>query len=410
MASTGTSDVSWIAKRLYKNGVDPEALTSGNQLLRHVTTKKKFASAEGVYISTPLSNSQGFGNTAAGAAANSVGAKGKQYVVPQRSFRMIGYLDDQVVINAENGSSETQLIDAVARDVDSATETFGQEMNEFLYRSVSGVRANATFSGAVATLTDSAGNLTPEAVTVFEIGMRVVVYDPTNTTARTGVNFVTITKVDPIAGTITADQNWSALTGITNGDVLLRQDTRNGMLDGLAGWAPETPTTFLGVDQTLAPGRVCGSFVDISSFGVREGFIRGFAKFKLPLGNNFDEKAPIFMNPMDVAEIESAIENLRVVDETMPSAYNVGIKTKKIQGYTIAEDRHCPVGRAFVVPREAFTLDTAGPMADFVKVGGDRFRYNDTTGQFVFQLVTFGNCYSEKVARLGQLRLSTRTL
>jgi hypothetical protein len=77
MASTGTSDVQWIAKRLYKNGVDKDALTSGNQLLRHVTTKTKFATAEGVYISTPLSNSQGFGTTAAGAAAQRRGRQGQ---------------------------------------------------------------------------------------------------------------------------------------------------------------------------------------------------------------------------------------------------------------------------------------------------------------------------------------------
>jgi hypothetical protein len=408
---TAQADVEWTAKRLYRNGVSVDALTSGNALLKHVKHESTFSSQNGVYISTPLSNGQGIGTTAAGAYANRVGNKGVRYVVPQRTLRYFGELSDDVVKNAQYGTDESQLIDAVANDIDGATEAFGQELNEALYRSNNGVRAFATFSTTVATLTDAAGNLTPEAVTLFEPGMRVVAGDPAAAFAlRDSGDFVTITKVDPIAGTITADAAWSNIAGITNLDGLLRQDTLNAYLDGLNGWAPAVPTTFLGVDQTVAPGRISGTYVDVSSYGVREGFIRGFAKFKLALGNNFDAKAPIFMNPLDVAEIESSIEGIRVVDGEMPSKYNVGIKTKTVLGYTLAEDRHCPIGNAYLVPADAFTLGTAGPMADLFKPAGDRFTYSPTTGLLAFTILTLGNCYSERVAQLGHLKLSTRSL
>lgn len=412
MGATTTSDIEWIAKRKYVNGVDKNALTSGNALLKHIDTETSFATDEGIYISTPLNNGQGIGTTAAGSYANRAGNKGKRFAVPQRVMRFYGELSDEVLKNAEYGSNETQLVNAVTNDMDGATEAFGQEINESLYRMNNGVRCHATFSGAVATLTDAAGNLTPEAVSLFEPDMRVVAGDPASSYAlRDSGDFVTITKVDPIAGTITASGNWSGIASITDLDGLLRQDTLNGYFDGLAGWAPETPVAdFLGVNQTLAPGRLCGTYVDISSFGVREGFIRGFAKFELQLGNNFDETAPIFMNPMDIAEIKAAVEGIRCVDDMLPSKYDVGVKVVKVNGYTLAPDRHAPVGHAFLVPSKAFTLGTAGPMADFFKPAGNRFTYDPQTGLLAFTILTLGNTYSRSTAKLGHLKLATRSI
>lgn len=411
MAGTVQADVEWVAKRLYRNGVNKDALTSGNELLKHLKHESTFASQNGIFISTPKSNGQGIGTTAAGAYANRFGNKGDRFTVPQRTVRYFGELTDDVVKNATYGTDESQLIDAVENDVDGATEAFGQELNEMAYRSNNGVRAYATFSGAVATLTNAAGDLTPEAVTLFDLNMRIVAGNPGAAFAlRDSGDFVTIIAVDPIAGTITADAVWSNISGITNLDGLLRQDTLNSYMDGLAGWAPAVPTTFLGVNQATAPGRLCGTYVDVSGYNVRDAFIKGFAKFKLHLGSNFDAKSPIFMNPLDVAEIESSIEAIRVVDGEMPSKYNVGIKTKTILGYTLVEDRHCPVGSAFVVPKDAFTLGTAGPMADLFKPAGQRFTYNPQTGLLSFVILTLGNTYSQYTAKLGQLKLPTRSL
>lgn len=413
---TGTSDVDWIAKKLYKNGLDKNALMSANALLAHVEHETSFATAKGIEVNAPLNNGQGLGTTNADAYASRGGNAGVSFTVPQRKLRHYGSLTADVVQNAENGGDETQFASAVATDVDGATEGFGQEINQELFKKNIGYRCYATFSGAVATLTDSAGNVTPEAAAFFEKDMYLQTVDPAGAgTVRTGGSGTTglkVTGVDFINGTVTVAANWSTITGTTNLDALVRTSRKDSCLDGLDGWAPVTPSTsFLGVNQALNPGRVCGVYYDISGFGVREGFIRGFSKFKQALGNRFDKKAPIVMNPADLGEIKSAVENTRVLDTPIATKYNISVDAVTIDGYLLMEDRHCPVGNAYLVPRKAFTLGTAGNFATLETLGdGKRFHYNRQTGDVEFTLLMLGNSYSRAVSSLGHLKLATRTL
>lgn len=413
---TGVSDVDWIAKKLYVSGLDKNALMSANALLAHVTHETSFATNKGIEIAAPKANGQGLGSTNATAYDARGGNTGVSFTVTQRKLRHYGSLTADVVQNAENGGDATQFASAVATDVDGATEGFGQEINIELYRKNLGFRSYATFSGAVATLTDAAGNVTPEATTLFEIGMLLQTVDPASTsavrTAGSGSAGLSVIAVDTFAGTVTVGANWSTITGTTNLDGIVRRSRLNSTLDGLDGWAPVTPSaSFLGVDQTAMPGRLCGSYVDISSYGVREGFIRGFSKFKQQLGNRFDSKAPIFMNPADLAEIKSSVEAIRVIDAPIATKYDISVDAVMINGYTIAEDRHCPVGHAYLVPRKAFTLGTSGDFAVLETLGdGKRFHYNRQTGDIEFTLLMLGNSYSKAVASLGHLKLATRTL
>lgn len=378
-------------------------------MLAHVDHDTKFATQgqQKLYIPVPYSNGQGIGPTNADAYTARSGAKGYQFEVPQRRIIHFGEITADVVRNAEAGGSEEQFVDALMYDIDGATENFGQEINQRLYGSALGTRAlvhaTTAISGTVLTLAN------PEDAQFFEIDMLVSVMNGSDDTLRDSGDYVTITAVDPIAGTLTADANWSNITGTTTGDKLVRRGFRAASIDGLDGWVPVTPVAdFLGVNQTLYRTRLAGTYVDVSSSNIRQGVLRAISVARGQIGAKYNSKDPWFMNPADKMHFVQSVESVKVNDIQLKTKYNVGLEAVEILGARIVEDRHCPVGHAFQVPEGAFTFATAGAQPKIEEIDGKRFNYNRQTGYLEFTLAADCNAYSKAVNRLARMKLPTR--
>lgn len=409
MAQTTASTAAWLTKKLYKNGLDKDALTSANTLLAMVEHEKSFATPEGLYVNAPSANGQGLGATNAGAYTARTGNKGIKFLVPQRRMIHFGEIDADIVRNTEAGGNEDQFANILVTDIDGATENFGQEINQRLYGDSLGGRCFATFSGAVATLTDAAGNVTPEATSFFEEGMTLGTFDPATGTPRTGS--VTVTSVDQVGGTVTVSANWSTITGTTALDAIFRATFNAASLDGLAGWCPITPVSnFLGVNQTLNRTRTAGVYVDVSGFALRPGLLRGFAVLQQQLGNRFNAKTPIIMNPSDKMEIVQSVEATRIVDLKLDTNYGIGVDAIDVLGCRIVTDRHCPVGQAWMIPAKGFTLGTAGDQPKIDQIDGKMYQYNRQTGLLEFAMALDGNSYSRAVGSIGRFKLAVRSL
>lgn len=409
MANTAAT-ADFLAKTLYGKGLDKDALVSENPLLSFVEHSTKFAlnGQKKLVIPVPYANSQGIGPTNAIAYASRSTKVGDVFEVPQRRKIHFGEMEADVIRNTKASGNDAQFVDILQDEIDGATANFGQEINSDLYRSNKGYRAKVHASTAPSTTSLTLAN--PEDAQFFEIGMQVSAVDPANGTVRDSGDYVTLTAIDSTTGVLTASGNWSGISGIAVGDWLVRRGAVDATIDGLDGWCPQTAVTdFLGVNQTLHRERLAGVYYDGSDKNIRNAFISFDAKCKLQIGRKFENKAPLFMNPMDVAQIKGSVEAVRVVSTSVENSFNVGVDAVEILGQTIIEDRHCPVGHAFRVPKGAFTFGTAGNQPELEEIDGNVLTHNRQTGVVEFTLALDGNAYSDgKVNQLARLLLPTR--
>lgn len=410
MGSTTTSTADYLVKYLYADGLDEEALVSSNALLAYVERDRNFTSSKGKVIAAPTTNGQGGYVTNADAYAARAGALGVNFTVPVRRLMHVGALQAEVVRLAEAGGDESQFASALTRDIDGATEAFGQELNQRLYGRSLGERARVHATTAISATVLTLAN--PEDAAFFAQDMRVSAVDPATGLIRDSGDFVTLVNVDPIAGTLTADAPWSNIASIALGDILIRWGTLNASLDGLAGWCPETAnlsSNFLGVNQNINRTTVAGVYVDVSSYAIRPGLLRAAAVAEGQLGRGFSKNAPIFVNPADKFEIVASVEAVKVVETSMSTKYNIGLDVVEVLGCTLVSDRHCPVGRAFQVKKGSFTLGSAGNQPGLDDIDGRTFLYQRQTGSMEFAMAFDGNSYSEAVNTLMHIKLPTRT-
>ena len=405
-----TTTADWLIKYLYADGLNEEALVSSNALLMYVEKDKSFTSSKGLVVPVSASNTQVGYATNADAYAARAGGTGADFTVPVRKMLGFGALDSHLVRLTEAGSDESQFTNILERDIDGATTNFGQELNIALYGRNLGERSRVHATTAISTTVLTLAN--PEDAAFYALDMRISAIDPATNLLRDSGDFVTIVGIDPIEGTLAADAPWSNISGIALGDILIRWGTRNTRIDGLAGWVPTTAnlsTNFLGVNQTVSRTTYAGVYVDVSGYAIRPGLLRAAAVMEGQLGQGFSKKSPIFMNPADAMEIVASVESVKVVETSMTTKYNVGIDAVEVLCCTIVKDRHCPVGTAFMVPKDAFTLGSAGDAPRIDNQDGRNLSYERTTGQLQFVMAFDGNAFSQKVNTLAQIKLPVRT-
>lgn len=406
MANTTTTTLDFLYRRLYAKGLDLDILESGNALLKWVTKDTKFASSQGKVIPVPHTNQQGIANTHANAATAARPGKGVAFLVTQK--KMVGNvpIDGDVVQNAQNGGDEGQFVDAFMFEIDGATKNFGQEINQRLYGDTLGGRALVHASTAPSTTTLTLAN--PQDAQFFEIGMLVSAYDTATGTLRNSGAAVEISGVDPVAGTLTGTTNWTTtIAALAVGDTLVRANMSGNSIDGLKGWVPATVSgsdSFYGVNRSVYRTRLAGVYYDASNFSIRSGFLKAFGFARQQIGDNFENEAPIFMNPDNFIQLVQSVEGVKVLDIKLTNEYNVGLKAVEILGNTIVQDRHCPVNEAYMVPKGSFVLGTSGKY-DLETKGGSRFFFDPDVGVVKSSILMLGNGYSPKINSILRFKL-----
>lgn len=401
----------YLAKQLYADGLDKDALVDGNVLLSYVKHNTDFTlvgSNKTLTIPVPYANPQGMGPTNATAATNKGTKVGTFFLVPQRRMFHYGEFNTDLLRNTEAAGSSAQFVNAFQDEIDGATNNFGQEINHRLYGSVKGYRAKVHPTTAPSTTTLTLAN--PEDVVFFEPGMYVQAVDPGTGTLRASTK-IQITKVNMSLGTITGSANWSTISGIAVGDWLIRADFLDASIDGLDGWVPVTASaSFLSVDQTVFRERLAGVYYDGSTQSIRQAFIRFKAVCDAQIGMKFKgSKAPIFMNPADLAQIVSAVEAVRTVTDATVNNFGVGIAGVEILGHTVIADRSCPLGTCYQIPKESCVFATAGNQPKLDKGGSaSAFHFDPATGVTNYVFALDGNFIVPKVNTVARMTLPTR--
>lgn len=410
MADFDSSDAAFYFKLKYPDGLRTDIFMRDKPLMEWATHETGFATTKGLEIPFPYLAGRGTGGTHALAYANQSPHRGKSFLVQQRHYIAFGSIDSEVVANAAAASDTVMFENAVTQAIDGKTETMGQELHRQMWRSNNGVRALLGTNASYATTTIKLAN--KEDVELFEPEMRIQSLAGTAfTTLRDAGDFVTLVSVDPEAGTLTADANWSNIANIADGDGLVQFGDQNVCMDGVDAICPTNRPalgggdSFNGVDRGAYWVRLGGTYIDSSLYNIRNAFIFAKSKAKQHAGPGWDRGAPWFVHPKNFGQMLMQVEGMRINTSAMMDKYGIGLDSIEIDGQTFIQDTFGVVDHAFCISKDALTRDTAGDQPYIETHDGSEFSFDRKTGDIEFSMRHDGNTYSRFPNRILRVKL-----
>jgi hypothetical protein len=414
MATTAVTDVAYLSKQIYPNGMDPKQLVRDKPALANTPHKKNFSSSEGIVFPAMYANPQGASAAVASASTNASSQKGKKFIVSQQTYYTNIEVQGRVVRNALKGDADSYFMDQLKVETDGAQETMGVELNRQIFGSQDGWRARA--SSTVAPATTFITLERPSDAVFFEVGMVLVAAATAGGAIKAGTpGYATIIAVNDTTGVLTMDGTITTqITGITTSDYLYRQgDARNNgtavVAAGLEDWNPASTTglatTFMNVARDAYPSRLAGARYTGTNDPIQTVFIRAFQNFRTQVGPSWKD-GDIYLNPLNFSMLMSAVEGQRVVEGEKATEYGIGIKTFKYMNMTFIVDSLCPIDVAKVVAPGAFVRASCGDQPVWnAEVDGTEFFLNRQTDVFYGSLVHDGNFAALHPNQLGHIAL-----
>ena len=231
--------------------------------------------------------------------------------------------------------------------------------------------------GVVSTYTTSSNVLvlaTADDIVDFHVGMRIVIFNSTNATARAGgatvggvTNTFEITARDAIAGSFTLNAD---PTSIVSTDLIFRAGDRGAVCQGLEAWIPSTAPasndSFFGVNRSVDRSRLAGIYVAAaaSDSKIETTLIDGVSLLNREGGRpdmiwiSFKKYAEL------TVELGSKVNYYRqAVDDAKDAAFGFrGLMLDTAFGpIKVMADQHCPDTHAFVLDMKSWALYSVGP-------------------------------------------------
>jgi len=215
----------------------------------------------------------------------------------------------------------------------------------------------------------------------FSIGDELVFADSVSgDLLRDGGDYVSVTKVDHDAGTITTDATpdlATKVTGTVAGDFIFAHGDREDsatptrlLMPGLQAWIPDSApssTTFGGIDRTVWVSRLAGLRYPASgsaSGPIVETFLRALAH-----GGNYRAKfTHCFASPDVYADLLVSLEGQRGMRTVTEKVGTIGFSGFEINtGYTpkplkVFVDGDCPPKRAYALNLDTWKLLSLGEL------------------------------------------------
>lgn len=394
MASLSASDIAAILKEVYPNGDLPRNVGYKNAPFLAILPKDTEA-AYGELIKVPLRYGHPQGASADFSTARTVSQATTYGASKYAAFDVttINYYGSaQVNGEAVDKSSRDRgsFVRGLVREVDGANYTMKRALGNYIFRNGGAALATASFSSAVATLGKASD------VVWFEVGMQVCASatDGTSGSLRDSGDFVTIIAVDRAAGTLTADANWSNISGITNGDYLFRRGDFGAVHKGIEAWVPRSApsaTTFFGVDRSV-DSRLGGVRADYSATPIVEGLMDAWELLARE-GSSVDFAV---MHTTDWVALSKALGS-KVVYGTMESYDDpqIGFKTISLAGPTgtceILADANAPKTRLLMGQLDTWKLYSMGELVRTLSPEGLPYLRTVTADSLELQLVSRAN-------------------
>lgn len=287
---------------------------------------------------------------------------------------------------------------AVTLITDNAVRNLGLVQAQSMYGNGSDARGNIATSG-ISTNTITLA-LTDDALK-FEVGMELdlaAAESSGNVRAYgTGAHGLYVTKVDRVQGILTFSANVTDATdGIPtaqDGDFIFVRGDRNVGLTGLAGWLPyggPSATAFLGVDRTVDPVRLAGSWLDASNLSIEDALIQAATNVEKQSNGSLTH---FFMPFNKYAQLlKSQAAKVSIVEEVNPDVSFEGVEVLTPSGSVmIIPDRNCPSNRVFGLNIDTWEYLHLGDVVQMNNLDGNTWLRQPSDDGLEIRFFSLGN-------------------
>lgn len=289
------------------------------------------------------------------------------WTIPWKSSYASANITGEAIDKAKG--DENALVDALVGEFDGAFVAHGIDLGGVLFGNGGGAIGQISSGSTVGSPTITLTN--PDRVVNFQVG-QILQTSIDDGTGGNGVKAgtVTLTKVDEIAGTLTASGNWSAGIGtVAVNDFIFNQGDYNAKVVGLQGWLPPAASrpsgadSFFGVNRSTAPVKLAGVYYSGAGAPKEESLIQA----SMLVARTGGKPDYCVCNPLDYADLAKALESrARIVT---PEAYEnpqisfSGIQVATPYGViTIISDVFCPLGTAYLLQMSTWLLISMGKL------------------------------------------------
>lgn len=384
MAQLDINEFRPLLKRLYPGNTHLDLAYTNHVMLGMFNKDNNF---QGEAIKIPVMTSRPQNRSATFAKAKGTGGGGKTskqqfFLIDTVENYNFGFVDNKTIqVSKGNKGAVTA---ALQHETDQAIKALARNLNIDLFGNGSGqIGQRASLSTDTVTLSNV------QDVVKFENGMTLVA-SPNADGSSPRAGSADVVAVDRDAGTVTLDSA-AGITSFADNDYLFVDGDIGEKLKGLDAWIPATAPTsspFFGLDRSVDPTRLGGVRFSGTNLTHREALIKCAARVHREGGM----PDYVVMNTDDYAELSAELDSDIVYDKAIAQYYKMDKERASISYEAIVlntphgkmkilADRDCPVGVAYMLQMDTWTLHSVGDIVSIFNTDGLPFlRASDFDG------------------------------
>ena len=312
---------------------------------------------------------QGVSSTFSTAQSNATASQIAEFLITRKRHYGVATIDGETLLASQG--NEYAFLDAAVTEIDQVAKSVGDALSRQLFRSSDASIGRVNNSSFGVTTLDL---VTDTDALNFEVNQKIVTSGTlSGGSVRSGSLTVSAVDRDATSNQVTTSANLSAgISAIAQNDYIYVEGNYDAGVSGLADWIPSSApgsSAFFGQDRSVDPTRLGGQRVAYSSTR-EETIINGLGRAAREGG----QPDHIFVSFTDFIALEKELEST-VQREVDP---NTGAGFRSMEMYApfgvakIIPDKDCPVGVAYALQMDTWSLCTIGETVGIIDADGNR--------------------------------------
>ena len=312
---------------------------------------------------------QGVSSTFSTAQSNATASQIAEFLITRKRHYGVATVDGETLLASQG--NEYAFLDAAVTEIDQVAKSVGDALSRQLFRSSDASIGRVNNSSFGVTTLDL---VTDTDALNFEVNQKIVTSGTlSGGSVRSGSLTVAAVDRDATSNQVTTSANLSAgISAIAQNDYIYVEGNYDNGVSGLADWIPSSApgsSAFFGQDRSVDPTRLGGQRVAYSSTR-EETIINGLGRAAREGG----QPDHIFVSFTDFIALEKELEST-VQREVDP---NTGAGFRSMEMYApygvakIIPDKDCPVGVAYALQMDTWSLCTIGETVGIIDADGNR--------------------------------------